>query len=179
MEKKAREGDALATAKANLQIGVYSADCVPILVAAVQGHQPIGIMAIHAGWRGTAQQIVLSSCKEFFNKLQAPDVNFFAAIGPCISYESFEVGAEVFQAFPNAERDGLAKFLREVDGQKKYLVDLPRENARQLQEAGKSLPLQVEILGHCTWKEHDRYPSFRRDKEKAGRILSFLKIQSP
>jgi YfiH family protein len=178
-EKRAREADGLGTHLAGLAVGVYSADCTPILLAATDAHGlPIAVMAVHAGWRGTALEIGAKSLAEF--ALATPlAAKFYAALGPCISFESFEVGEEVVAAFPESLRLGQAKFLREVEGKKKYLFDLPGENKRQLRDcaARLGLSLQVDFLPYCTLKLRDQFPSYRRDREKAGRILSYLSFQ--
>lgn len=173
LEKREREADAIATSTPNLAVGVYSADCTPILLAALERDRPIAVMAIHAGWRGTAQGVA----KEAFRGFLLPSAtHYVAAIGPCIGYESFEVGEEVVAAFPDAIEKGFARFLRHEGERKKFLFDLKGENERQLREvaarAGK--PLELEVLPHCTFQERDRFPSYRRDREKAGRILSYL-----
>lgn len=173
-EKRKQEADALATQTPLLPLGVFSADCTPVLLVAIEDGKPIAIAAIHAGWRGTALKIVEKSFATFAEITKAK--KFMAAIGPCISKASFEVGQEVIDAFPQAENLGLAHFLRLEDGKRKYLMDLSGENFRQLQNAAAQAKVSLEIdnLGHCTFKESHRYHSFRRDREKAGRILSFL-----
>lgn len=176
-EKRKQEADALATQIPLLPLGVFSADCTPVLLVAIANKKPIGIATIHAGWRGTALNIVEKSFVSFAEKTKAQ--HFVAAIGPCISKASFEVGQEVIDAFPHAENLGLAHFLRLDAGKRKYLMDLSGENFRQLQNAAAQANVSIEIdnLGHCTFQESHRYHSFRRDREKAGRILSFLSFE--
>jgi YfiH family protein len=175
-EKRAREADALATAKARLPVGVYSADCAPILVVALAGNSPCAVMAIHAGWRGTAMEIAAKSLLAFQLKL-GRGLRFAAAIGPCIGYESFEVGQEVVDAFPGCLENGIARFLRLEGEKKKYLFHLAGENQRQLVATAKksSIPLELDVLPLCTFS--NPLPSFRRDREKAGRILSYLTFE--
>lgn len=176
LEKRSQEADALATSQPNLAVGVHSADCSPILVVAWKNEAPAGVMAVHAGWRGTAQQIAFSALAEFMDKIPAD--YYQAVIGPCIQLSQFEVGEEVVQSFPGSLEKGLARFLRMEEGKKKYLFDLPGENARQLLEAAaaKSAKLELEVLPFCTVLEKDNLPSYRRDREKAGRILSWIRF---
>lgn len=183
-EKRARDADAVATFSAGLPIGVFSADCTPLLVAAqdISTNKVYGGMAVHAGWRGAAEKIAYKSLMNFaaaaFTR-QGQGTRFKVAIGPCISFGSFEVGQEVVEAFPSAESHGLARYLREENGIRKYLFDLPGENMRQILEAKEKLGLDLEIedLGLCTLKLSNQFPSYRRAKEKAARILSFLEIE--
>jgi copper oxidase (laccase) domain-containing protein len=134
-------------------------------------------MAVHAGWRGTAQTIAEKSFAAFAAATKEKGATrFLAAIGPCIGFESFEVGEEVVRAFPGSEERGLARFLRMEGDRKKYLFNLPGENRRQLEQAASKTgsTLAVDWLDHCTFSQKERLPSFRRDREKAGRILSYL-----
>lgn len=180
-EKRARDADGIATFTPNLAVGVYSADCTPVLTAAVDAGtgNALAVMAVHAGWRGTALGIAGKSLREFIEetgkKIKSP-LRYVCAIGPCIGPEAFEVGEDVVQAFPHAERAGIAKFLRLDEGKKKYLFDLPGENLRQLKATGAELraDILVDSLAQCTLSQPEKFPSYRRDREKAGRILSFL-----
>lgn len=176
LEKREREADAIATKNPGLAVGIYSADCTPLLMAALAGDRPIAVMAVHAGWRGTALGVAREALQSF---LHASATRYVAAIGPCIGFESFEVGEEVIAAFPHCLERGLARFLRHEDGKKKYLFDLRSENARQLREEASQagVPLELELLPHCTFLERDRFPSYRRDREKAGRILSYIALR--
>jgi YfiH family protein len=184
-EKKAREADAVATLRPGLAVGVYSADCTPVLVAALDAstNEVYAVMAVHAGWRGTALGIAGRAFGELAQAARARagrETRFVAAIGPCIGFERFEVGEEVVQVFPGALDRGLARFLRLEHGKKKYLVDLPGEDLRQLRQAADEAkaPLEADVLGLCTVELAERFPSYRRDREKAGRILSFLSFTS-
>jgi|GEM_PF-5651550 len=179
-EKREREADGIATFTPHLAVGVYSADCAPVLTAALDPGTgfPFAAMAVHAGWRGTALGIAGNTLREFILECakKKKGARYVCAIGPCIGPQSFEVGEDVVSAFPHAEASGLARFLRLEDGKKKYLFDLPGENLRQLHLARKELKASVTVdtLGLCTLARKEEFPSFRRDREKAGRILSFL-----
>lgn len=180
-ENRAREADGVATFRRGLPVGASSADCTPLLTVALNEEgRPLAVMAVHAGWRGTALGIAGKSFREFAARVREkhPATRFACAIGPCIGPQSFEVSQDVIDAFPGCEQRGQAKFLRLENGHRKYLFDLPGENRRQLEEAKTALGLDVEIdvVGHCTVERVADYPSYRRDREKAGRILSFLRI---
>ena len=54
-----------------------------------------------------------------------------------------------------------------------YESDLPGENRRQLSEVG--LPVRsITDLGICTIDENDNFYSFRKEKDSAGRIISYI-----
>ncbi|MGE3260510.1 MAG: polyphenol oxidase family protein [Bacteriovoracia bacterium] len=177
-ERRTHEADAVGTLRGNFFVGAYSADCTPLLLAVTENGMPIGVMAVHAGWRGTALEIARKSVGALLAKCGKPgkERRLYAVIGPCIGYENFEVGDDVIAAFPHALADGLARPLR-LDGDKqKYLFHLPGENLRQLRLAAaeSGLPLEAENLALCTVADPGLFPSFRRDHEHAGRILSYI-----
>jgi YfiH family protein len=177
-EKKSREADAIATFSKNLPVGVYSADCVPTLLAAVseKTNTVYAVAAVHGGWRSTALGLAGKTLRELARKT-TPHTRFLAAIGPCISSERFEVHDDVLKAFPGIELRGLARRVKDEDGRAKYLIDLPGETARQLREAANidNLRLDVDTLGLCTVELTESFPSHRRrDREPMAGILSFL-----
>src|SRR4051794_13617989 len=55
------EGDALVSREPGVRVGVKTADCVPILLADSTAHT---VAAVHAGWRGTAANIVSAAIRK-------------------------------------------------------------------------------------------------------------------
>ncbi len=168
-----KEADAIATEERTLPIGVRVADCAPILLCAVDKNQKArAIMAVHAGWRGTAKNIAGKSLHSLVEQaeIQTEISGVHACIGPCISFKVFEVGKEVAQHFSPS----CLKLL----GKKKYLFNLERENKEQLQTAAKQLdiPLEVDCLGACTYSNPTEFPSYRRDGPGQERILAFISM---
>ena len=164
--------DAVITDRSGVCVCVSTADCVPLLVC----DKRFGcIAAIHAGWRGTVQNIVgktLSVMSESFG-CEAWDCQVL--IGPSISLDSFEVGDEVYDKFAEAGFD-MAKIARRYPSVKdeagmRWHIDLWEANRLQLLEAGVS-PHSVRIAGICTYKNYDKFFSARRLTIKSGRILS-------
>jgi hypothetical protein len=89
--------------------------------------------------------------------------NVHAAIGPGIGVCCYEVGSEVARQF-GLDRDGK--------------IDLAEANRRQLIEAGVP-ESQIEILDACTCCDPERFHSYRRDKQEAGRMISYIRILTP
>lgn len=174
-EKKFK-ADALGTTIKGLSVGVYSADCVPLLAVALGADgAPLSVMAIHAGWRGTAQRIAERVIKNWLGVIEAPVSRLVVAIGPCIHQDAFEVGPEIPAAFPPEERAKFSRFLRREGEREKFQFDLVGANKLQLETAAlqKSIALQVDVLPQCTYSQKD-LPSYRRDGKGAGRILSII-----
>lgn len=91
--------DALITQVPGLWIGVYSADCVPILVADTRLKV---VAAIHTGWRGTVGCITRATVERMTADFGCRPEDLQAVIGPSISPEAFEVGEEVVMLFRQA-----------------------------------------------------------------------------
>ena len=87
--------DALATATPGLGLGVTGADCGMILFADREARV---IAAAHAGWKG-ALNGVLEATLDAMETLGARRASTAAVLGPTISRNSYEVGAEFADRF--------------------------------------------------------------------------------
>ena len=81
------KADAVITNIAKLPIGILTADCAPILLYDYKKNM---IAAIHAGWKGAFKGIV-SNVLNFMVKKGCKKNHITAAIGPCISSQSYNV----------------------------------------------------------------------------------------
>jgi YfiH family protein len=152
------EGDALLTGEPGVTVSVRTADCFPVLLVDMHHH---AVAAIHAGWRGTADGVVVSALRHMHAEFGTNAADISAAIGPGIGACCYEVGEEV------ARRFGLAHAGR---------VDLAAENLRQLTQAG--VPREsISLAGVCTFCD-PRFYSWRRDRERAGRMISYIRLMS-
>ena len=88
--------DALITQVPGLWIGVYSADCVPVLIADKRLNV---VAAVHAGWRGTVGGITRAAVERMKVDFGCRPEDMQAVIGPSISPDAFEVGEEVVMLF--------------------------------------------------------------------------------
>jgi YfiH family protein len=152
------EGDGLITNHPGLKVSIRTADCYPILLADVRNR---AIAAVHAGWRGTAAQIVIGTLQKMKSAFGTRPADVSAAIGPGIGVCCYEVGEDVSRLFGFANRTQL---------------DLMSENRKQLEDAGVS-PQNIQALDVCTFCDAERFFSYRREKEKAGRMTSFIQIE--
>jgi YfiH family protein len=150
------EADAQWTRMATRALVVQSADCVPVLLAS-----KYQVCAIHAGWRGVAQNIIAAAASTF-----ADDPVQFAAIGPHILKDSFEVGDDVAHQLTGAAPSPSGK----------QHVDLTALVRSQLKQAFGAKIKIFECL-HDT-KTSPEFHSFRRDREQAGRQYSFVVLNS-
>ena len=149
-------GDALITITPGLAVSVRTADCLPILLA---DPQTGAAAAIHAGWRGTAARIVMETVANMRNQFGTRPSDLRAAIGPGIGVCCYEVGQEVARQF------GLTSAGH---------IDLAQANRHQLMESGVP-EAQIDVLGLCTFCD-PRFHSWRRDRDHAGRMISYIRI---
>lgn len=162
------DGDALVTNKPGLYVAVRTADCIPVLLVDIE-HRAVA--AVHAGWRGTAGNIVRSVIDTLVSEFHTNPSQLRAVIGPGIRKCCYEVSGDVARQF--------ARWIPELasagDG---TMLDLTEVNRRQLIEAGLE-PSQVwgdSATGWCTRCEPEWLHSFRRDGDQAGRMHSAIRV---
>lgn len=158
------EADALITNRVAQSIGVRTADCVPLLLLDSKNR---AIAAVHAGWRGTASEIVERTIEHLNASFGTEPADVFAAIGPCVRACCYEVGEEVARKFakmfPEWGEEDLAK----------RQLDLVEGNCRQMISAG--IPAgQIFDSGLCTTCQSECFYSFRREPANPGRMISAI-----
>jgi YfiH family protein len=153
--------DALITGRPNIFCCVTVADCTPILVYDPKNE---AVAAIHAGWRGTAMQIVRQTLEKMRETFGALGADCRAYIGTCIAECSYEVGADVADHFAPGHK-------RFDPKRNKFYVDLKAANKTQLLASGL-LEKNIEVSPHCTFLQNDRYFSHRKEMGTTGRMLA-------
>lgn len=166
--KEAGEADAMATEGKGVFLGVLTADCVPILFSA-RGRKLAAVA--HAGWRGTLAGIAGKMVRELKDRYKVDPASVEAALGPAIGACCYEIGTDVSE--PLIEKWGrrAQKSLQSRDG--KQFLDLRELNRLLLQDAGVP-PEQIFEIGPCTRCAAEDFFSYRRDKKKTGRQISFV-----
>ena len=157
------ETDGLITTTPGLPLGIQVADCAAVLVADSEA-KVVG--AFHAGWRGAVDEIIPDGIEKMAAQNARPE-RCKAYISPCISQKHFEVGEEVAAQFPEEFCDR--------KNFKKPHVDLKSFIAHQLKMNGLILE-NIEVSDGCTF-ENNRFFSFRRERESAGRMLGVIQIK--
>lgn len=162
------ETDSLITNEKGICIAVMSADCVPILLVDTK-NKAIG--AIHSGWRGTVAKILEKTLHEMQSQFGTKADHLWAAIGPSVSQDSYEVGDEVVQAVRNVF--GNKNDLLSLQANGKAKLDLWKANVLQLEEFGVNRS-RIEISGLCTVKHNNHFFSAR--KGDAGRFAAGIML---
>lgn len=165
----APKADAMVTATPGLALGILTADCQPVLFADADAHV---VGAAHAGWSG-AMSGVLENTIDAMIALGAKRDTIKAVIGPSISQPSYEVGQEYFERFLDEDPEN-ARFFANGSGDK-LQFDLPAYGLAKLRAAGVS----AEWTRHCTYREPDRFYSYRRSVHQKeadyGRLISVIR----
>ncbi|SKA83534.1 conserved hypothetical protein [Caloramator quimbayensis] len=156
-----KEGDALITSSKNIAIGVLTADCVPVLLCDYENDV---IAAVHAGWRGTHQNITSIVIDYMIKEMGCSEKTIAAAIGPSIGPCCFEVSFDVASKFT---------FVQEKN--KKYYVDLWQENINQILKCG-ILKSNIDAFKLCTYCNGNMFFSYRRECETSGRLGAFIQL---
>ena len=152
--------DALITNDPGTALLVFTADCTPILL-----WDPVtgAVGAIHAGWRGTAQDIAGKTLAAMVEAYGCKPENVRAAIGPNIGACCFETDRDVPAAMEALLGEAALPHIS-CRGEK-FLVDLKQINALLLQRRGVT---QVEVATQCTYCDPTRFWSHRRTGDQRG-----------
>ena len=163
--------DAMVTATPGLALAILTADCQPVLFADAKA----GVIgAAHAGWKGTRDG-VLEATLDAMEALGAQRADTVAVVGPCISQTAYEVGHEFFESLTGDDPRAQRFFIN--GNSDKMLFDLPSYGLWRLREAGVD---HAEWSRHCTYRDPDRFYSYRRTTHAAeadyGRLISVIRL---
>jgi len=171
--QRTRQGDAAVTRLPGLLLAIKTADCLPVVL--VEEKRRV-IAAVHCGWKGTSQRVLEKVVLGMKERYGADPGAILVGFGPCIDGGCYEVGEDVRRAF--AESDFPASLFRPITGRSgKYLFDLRSANRLQLLKLGVKANniFSIDICNHCDRK----YPSYRRDRDATGRMLTFIGLTAP
>jgi YfiH family protein len=159
------EGDFLITNKPGVGLGIYTADCVPI-VFYDQKQQCIGIC--HAGWVGSVQHVAVATLDALIHeyKCQVQDITVF--FGPAARGCCYTVGPDCTQKIPQ-------EYLRK--SHTLYYCDLVEYNQAQLYTRGIERHNMHTQFALCTI-ENSTYCSYRRDKQTSMRQVTVIALRA-
>ncbi len=152
--------DALWSDRAGQVLSIRVADCVPILLEGDREGAGRVVAAVHAGWRGTALDIVRETVGVI--RQVYPSGVRRAAVGPAICGRCYEVGAEVLT--------GVSRVAPGRAWRSGNQVDLALANTLILE----SLGIEVDWLRRCT-RCDPGFWSYRRDGEAGGRQAALIR----
>jgi len=159
------EADASFATDPGVVCVVKSADCLPVLFCDDAGTV---VGAAHAGWRGLAAGVLEGTVRA----MGVAPSSLMAWMGAAIGPESFEVGAEVREAFVSRHPEAAGGFTpRPAPG--KFLADLYGLARLRLASAGVT---RVSGGGLDTYQDLTRFFSFRREG-RTGRMAALVWIE--
>jgi YfiH family protein len=145
------ETDALITDDPNISLGIFTADCMPILMVQKGGNVKA---AVHAGWPGLLGGIIENTIDKFCNKYLVETKDICVYIGPHIQVCCYEVGQD----------------LRDKFGVGVGNLNLSKIAQDKLYRLGIK---DITISTHCTCCESQLFYSYRREKT-AKRLLTVI-----
>lgn len=165
---KVHDGDAILTDKKRTAIGVFTADCIPILIYD-KGKKVIS--AVHSGWKGTFKCIVISTIKKMIEKYSTKVEDLSIYIGPHNMECCYEVGEDIIAEFKKQEiyKSNIISKDKKLSMKECIITQLKSLGIYEKQINS------VDICTQCN-NDFDLY-SYRNQKEKSGRMFSFLFIK--
>ena len=170
-----RTADGYCTFERGVTLGIKTADCVPILLCAVDGFEaPIAVSALHAGWRGTVGMIARNGVEALIAKGIAPR-EIRAAIGPAIGGCCYEVDGDFYRIFLSTFGEGIVAETFRPRGKDHYTADLKEINRRILIKAG--IPEEnIDVSEECTACNPSLFFSHRYSGGVRGTMLSVIAL---
>ncbi|MBC7364492.1 MAG: peptidoglycan editing factor PgeF [Candidatus Aminicenantes bacterium] len=166
------KGDGLVTGTRGLLLVVKTADCLPVFLVDRTNQL---VAAVHCGWRGTKEKILLRALEIMRKKSRSSEAELWAGFGPAIEQRCYEVGREVFEQFrQNGFR--VEEIFQPGEKTGHFYLDLRKANLLLLtDEAGLSERniFQVDLCTRC----RSELFSYRRDRDNAGRLLNFIGLK--
>ena len=159
--------DGIVTDIPDAILTVFGGDCPPVYLV-----DPVRRVAglVHAGWKGTLGKIPQVAIAQMTVKFGCDPADMYAAIGPGVCVDCYEMGDEVYDVF--AEKWGredadmlLHRYpAKDADGNVipggKYHLDLRKANLMTLLRAGVPAD-HIAVSNVCTMCNKDTFYSYR------------------
>ena len=155
--------DAFITDRSGVPLAIFTADCLCVFL-----FDPVkrAIGLVHAGWRGTKENITFTAIKLMQKKFKTNPRDLLAGFSPAIRSCCFQVEEDFKKIFPEdvQERDG------------KVYLDLAGANKRQAMNTGVKSE-NILDYGLCTFCRIKDFYSFRVEKDLSGRMISVIMLK--
>lgn len=178
VEEKDRGGkfpdtDGMVTDVPGICLVTFYADCVPLFFVDPV-HRAIGLS--HSGWRGTVGRMGKVTLELMKERYGTDPEQVFAAIGPSICQDCYEVSEDVIERFQEAFDESCWQdlFYEKADG--KYQLNLWRANQIVLTEAGVRKE-RIAVTNVCTHCNPDVLFSHRSTGTARGNLSAFLALR--
>lgn len=159
------EADAIISDSKNIALGVFTADCVPIIL--VDEKNKVGA-AIHSGWKGTFNSITKNAIIKLKERYGSETKNIKAFIGAHIRSCCYEVSEELKEKFVYEKQmdEDILFNGRNLNLEECILKDLREEGLKED---------NIFSLNMCTYcSEEIKLHSYRKSDGDYGRLFSFI-----
>ncbi len=164
--------DALIRGGEGVNIMIFTADCLPLLL---YDRRLRTAALVHAGWRGAAEGIVLKVIHRMTEELGSRREDLFAAAGPAVGGCCYQVDRPVFERMTCHFPECAAAFAPDDRGGEKEHWRLNLEEAVFLQLETEGVKRsQMEGSGLCSCCSGSELSSWRREGASSGRMATFI-----
>ena len=172
-ERPYTDVDGLVTNVPGICLVTSYADCVPLYFVDPV-HHAIGLS--HSGWRGTVAKIGAVTIRKMQETYGTDPADVYAAIGPSICQECYEVSEDVILEFKKsfAPEHWEKLFYKKENG--KYQINLWEANKTIFTEAGIT-ENHISMPGICTCCNPEFLFSHRASHGKRGNLGAFLGLK--
>lgn len=172
--------DGVITDIPDVLLTAFGADCPPVYIV-----DPVrkAVGLVHAGWRGTLGKIPEVAIKKMIENFGSKPEDMYAAVGPGICKDCYEMGDEVYDLFAEQWSEDDAKKLLsrypavDADGQiipeGKYHLDLREANKLTLLRSG--IPADhIAVSNVCTKCNADTFYSYRAKRMENEQVAMLV-----
>ncbi|MGN0144957.1 MAG: peptidoglycan editing factor PgeF [Clostridium sp.] len=160
------EGDAIITKEKEVIIGVFTADCVPVII--VDDNKGVAA-AVHSGWRGTFESITYKTVEKMKKEYGCSAENIKVYIGPHIRKCCYEVSEELKEKFIEKKSDIDCNVLFNNRN-----LNLEACIEQDLKNAGVKED-NINSLNLCTYCcDSIKLHSYRKSEGSYGRMFAFV-----
>ena len=171
---KSKIADSLITKEKNQSLWIYTADCIPILIADIKTRN---IAACHSGLEGLKKKIISKTLKNL-EAMGSKKDNLIIAIGPSISGENYQVkiedvddliirlsGVSYIEKSPSIKvmEDEVIPLFKKDSRNDRLLFDIKTAAILELYQEDIKRH-QIDLDRNCTYSDPKLFNSFRRDK---------------
>lgn len=163
-----QEGDALITNLEDTIIGVFTADCTPVII--VDDKKKV-MAAIHSGWKGTFKSITKKTVEKMVDEYDVDVKDLKVYIGPHIRQCCYEISEELKEKFINEKDIDEDKMF---NGRNLSMEECILKDLRDLGVCEDN----INSLNLCTHCEKDiELFSYRASNGDYGRLFAFVYIK--
>ena len=174
---KPKIADSLITKEKRQSLWLYTADCIPILIADIKTRN---IAACHSGLKGIKKQIISKTLKRL-EGIGSNKNDLIIALGPSINADKYQVKKKdvedlIFQISKksyeekscciigsNKDKDGIIPLFKKDSNPDRLLFDIRAAAILQLFKEGIKRN-QINLNRICTYSNPTLFNSYRRDK---------------